>query len=58
MLGHIGFVPDKDEKGVGIGVALDLIDPVVFDIEEGVAVGEIEDEKDGVRIYLGVDVLL
>lgn len=58
MFGHIGFVPNKDEKGVGIGVALDLVDPIVFDIKEGVAVGEIEDEKDSVRIYLGTDILL
>ena len=47
MFGHICFVANQHEHGIGISVAFDLIDPVVFDVHERVAIGEIEDEEEG-----------
>ncbi len=33
----IGLIADQDEQCVGVGVALNLVDPVIADVEEGVA---------------------
>jgi hypothetical protein len=54
----IGLVGDEDELCVGVGVAFDLVDPVVLDVLEAVATGEVEDEEDGVGVWVGGGVLL
>ena len=46
----VSFVTHKHETSIGVGVAFDLVDPVAFDVLEGVAVGEVEDEKNGVGV--------
>jgi non-canonical (house-cleaning) NTP pyrophosphatase len=55
FLGDFGFwdvclVADQNEESVGVGVAFDFVDPVVLDVLEGVALGQVEDEEDRVGI--------
>jgi hypothetical protein len=54
----VALVADEDEERVGVSVGLDLVDPVVADVEEGVAQREVEDEEDGVGVCVGRAVLL
>lgn len=49
-VGDVCLVGDEDEVGLGVCVALDFVDPVVFDVLKGVAVGGVEDEEDCVGV--------
>ena len=58
MVGCIGFIAYKYHHGGGISVGFDFIDPVVFNIKEGVSVGEVEDEKDSMGVWVRGRLLL
>ena len=58
LVGCIRFISYEYHHGGGISVGFDFVDPVVFDIEEGVSVGEVEDEKDCVGVWVRGRLLL
>ena len=43
---HVCLVSYEDEHGVGVGVALDLVYPIVLDVLKGLSTGQIEDHED------------
>jgi hypothetical protein len=47
LIRDVSFVSHEDKHSIGVSVALDLVDPVVFDVHKGVSVVEVEDEEDG-----------
>lgn len=51
-ISDVCFISHQNQHCWGVGVALDFIDPVIFDIVERIAVVEVEDEENSVWICI------
>jgi len=54
----VGLVAHQNKDSVGVGVALNLIDPVIPNIQKGIAHRQIKDQEHSMRIYVSGKLLL